>query len=126
MKKLQDLSLASKGLKYKLKISFYLMSILPLLVCIYLVSNYILPQIGFRVDIVASIAISIFIAVVGLYVIKEVFDRILSVTSEAKLIAAGDISRMVDISREDEVGDLGDSLNQLTGRIRSNMNELKS
>ena len=126
MRKHKDLSLASKGLKYKLKISFYLMSILPLLVCIYLVSNYILPQIGFKMDIVASILISIFIAVVGLYVIKEVFDRILSVTSEAKLIAAGDVSRMVDVSREDEVGDLGDSLNQLTQRIRSNMDELKS
>ena len=122
----KDLSLASQGLKYKLKISFYLMSILPLLVCMYLVSNYILPKTGFKLDITASILISIFIAIIGLYVIKEVFDRILSVSTEAKLIAAGDISRMVEVSREDEVGDLGEALNQLTQRIRSNMDELKS
>lgn len=126
MAKQRNLSLASQGLKYKLKISFYLMSILPLLVCIYLVSNYILPRVGIKLDIVASILISIFIAIIGLYVIKEVFDRILSVTSEAKLIASGDISRKLEITREDEVGDLSEALNQLTQRIRNNMDELKN
>lgn len=126
MAKNRNLSMASRGLRYKLKISFYLMSILPLLVCIYLVSNYILPKVGLKLDIAASILISIFIAGVGFFVIKEVFDRILSVSSEAKMIAAGDISRKVYTTEEDEVGDLGEALNQLTQRIRSNMDELKS
>lgn len=127
MAKKKNLSLASRGLKYKLKISFYLMSILPLLVCIYLVSNYILPMKGFKVDVVAAILVSIFIAAIGFFVIKEVFDRILAVSTDAKLIAAGDITRTVEPpSQEDEVGDLGDALNQLTQRIRSNMDELKT
>lgn len=126
MAKHSDSSLVSKGIRYKLKIAFSLMSILPLLVCMYLVSNYILPSAGLRVDIALAIAISIFIAVIGFFVIKEVFDRILSVTTEAKLIAAGDISRKVDHIAGDEVGDLGDSLNQLTRRIRGNMDELKN
>lgn len=125
-KKGDYLSLSSRGLKYKLKISFYLMSILPLLVCIYLVSNYILPRVGFKVDVTISIAVSVFIALIGFLVIKEVFDRIVSVTSEAKLIAAGDISRKLEVRQTDEVGDLGDALNQLTQRIRSNMDDLKS
>jgi diguanylate cyclase (GGDEF)-like protein len=120
----KKLSLSSQGLKYKLKISFYLMSILPLLVCIYLVSNYIVPLVGLKLDILTSIVVSVFIAVIGLFVIKEVFDRVISVTSEAKLIAAGDIAHRVEIDREDEIGDLGDSLNILTQRIRSNMDEL--
>lgn len=119
-------SIASYSLKRKLKISFALMSILPLLVCAYLVSNYILPQVGLKVDIVASILISIFIAVIGFFVIKEVFDRIVSVSTDAKLIAAGDIGRKLEVGYEDEVGDLGDALNQLTQRIRSNMDELKN
>lgn len=122
----KNLSLASRRLKYKLKISFYLMSILPLLVCVYLVSNYILPHVGLRLDIAASVAISVFIAAMGFFLIKEVFDRIVSVSTDAKLIATGDISRRVDIAEEDEVGDIGDALNQLTQRIRSNMDELKS
>jgi hypothetical protein len=51
----EALSLSSHGLKYKLKISFYLMSILPLLVCAYLVSNYILPRFGMSIDIGLSL-----------------------------------------------------------------------
>ncbi len=102
------------------------MSILPLLVCIYLVSNYILPHVGLKLDIAASIAISILIAIIGFFLIKEVFDRILSVSIDAKLIAAGDITHTVTAKEEDEVGDLGDALNQLTQRIRGNMDELKN
>ncbi len=125
MVKYKNLSLTSRGLKYKLNIAFYLMSVLPLLVCIYLVSHYILPQMGFKLDITVSILISTFIALAGFYVIKEVFDRIASVSAEAKLIVAGDISRKVEIGYRDEIGDLGEALNQLTQRIRSNMEELK-
>jgi len=127
MAKKKNLSSASRGLRYKLKISVYLMSILPMLVCIYLVSNYILPQKGLKIDVAAAIIISIFIAAVGFFVVKEVFDRILAVTTDAKLIAAGDITHTINPpSQEDEVGDLGDALNQLTQRIRSNMDELKT
>lgn len=127
MLKHKSLSLASRGLRYKLKIAFYLMSILPLLVCMYLVSTYILPQAGLRIDITVAVVVSVFIAVIGFFVVKEVFDRILSVSTEAKLIAAGDINRKVEVVRsDDELSDLGDSLNQLTLRIRSNMDELKT
>ena len=101
------------------------MSVLPLLVCIYLVSNYILPTIGFKHDIVVSIAVSIFIAIIGFLVIKGVFDRIVSVSSVAKLIAVGDIMHSVSAEENDEVGELGEALNLLTQRIRSNMDELK-
>lgn len=120
------LSLASRGLKYKLRIAACLMSLLPLLVTGYLISNYILPKFGLKVDVAVSIMVSIFIAFVGFFLIKEVFDRILSVSSAAKLIAAGDISHKLEIIETDEVGDLSEALNQLTHRIRSNMDELKN
>ncbi len=126
VKKIDKFSLASRGLKYKLKIAFCLMSVLPLLVCIYLVSNYVLPRAGLKMDITISILISIFIATAGFFLLKEVFDRIVSVSTAAKLIAAGDINRRLDVEHKDEVGDLGESLNQLTSRIRSNMDELKN
>lgn len=106
-------------------IAFQLMSILPFLVCAYLVSNYILPKFGFKIDILASLSISIFVAVVGLLVIKEVFDRLTLMTKQAKVIASGDISHKFEIQNNDEVGELGNVLNQLTKRIRGNMDELK-
>ena len=122
----KKLSLHSRGIKHKLYIAFYLMSILPILVCIYIFSNYILPKIGLRLGIIPTILIGIFIIVAGFYLIKEMFDRILSVVTEAKLIAAGDINRRIDNGQEDEIGDLGRALNQLTKRIRTNMEELKT
>ncbi|MFH0935322.1 MAG: diguanylate cyclase [Candidatus Omnitrophota bacterium] len=125
-KNINGFSLASRGLKYKLKISFYLMSILPLLVCLYFASEYIFPRMGIRLEVILAIAISLFIAVIGYFVIKEIFDRIVAVTSEAKLIAAGDLERTVDVERPDEVGALGEALNQLTRRIRGNIDEIKS
>lgn len=127
MKRHKDLSMASRGLRYKLKISFYLMSILPLLVSVYLVSNYILPNAGLKLDVTLSLLISFIIALIGFFVIKEVFDRILAVSTDAKMIIAGDIGRTIkDSSGADEVGDLGSALSALTSRIRSNMDELKN
>lgn len=126
MAKNRIVSLSSLGIKYKLKIAFYLMAILPMLVCVYLVANYILPKVGLKVDIIMSIVISMVIALAGFLLIKEVFDRILSVTSEAKLIASGNIDRKIGVVHDDEIGDLGGVLNQLTMRIKNNMDELKS
>jgi len=122
----KNFSLLSRGLKHKLRISFCLMSILPLLMCIYLISNYILPRIGFKLDVIINILISIFIALLGFLILKEIFDRIIWVSAEAKLIAAGDISRCVTTERPDEVGELSEALNQISQRIRSNMDELKN
>jgi len=116
----------ARGIGYKLKISACLMSVLPLLVSVYILTNFVLPNVGFRIDITASTLISILIAVLGFLLIKDVLDRIVLISGEAKMMAAGDITRSVETAQDDEVGDLGDALNQLTQRIRSNMEELKN
>jgi len=124
-KKIDRFSLNSRTIKQKLIIAFQLMSILPFLVCVYLVSNYILPKFGFKIDIVVSLVVSMFVAVVGLLVIKEVFDRLTSMAKQAKVIASGDISGELEVEHNDEVGELGNVLNHLTSRIRGDMDELK-
>jgi diguanylate cyclase (GGDEF)-like protein len=118
-------SLNSRTVKQKLMVAFQLMFILPFLVCVYLLSANIFLKSGVRPDIVIYLVVSAFLAIIGLFVIKEVFDRLTSVTTEAKCIAAGDISRNLEVEHSDEVGELGGILNQLTQRIRSNMDELK-
>ncbi|MDD5730023.1 MAG: sensor domain-containing diguanylate cyclase [Candidatus Omnitrophica bacterium] len=126
MEKAKGVSIASKGLNYKLTIAFCLMSVLPVLVLLYLVVYYILPQTGFKPDIILFTAITIFIALIGFFLIKEVFVRVMSVSAEAKLIASGNIGGQAEMGHVDEVGVLGQTLNQLTQHIRSNMEELKS
>jgi diguanylate cyclase (GGDEF)-like protein len=124
-KKINPLSLNSCTVKQKLIIAFQLMTILPFLVCLYLISNYIVPKGGLNMDIVSTLVVSILIAIAGLLVIKEVFDRLTSVATEGKIIAKGDIDRKLEVEHNDEVGELGNVLNQLTDRIRGNMDELK-
>ncbi|MDP2831366.1 MAG: GAF domain-containing protein, partial [Candidatus Omnitrophota bacterium] len=124
-KKPNCFSLNSRTVKQKLMVAFQLMFILPFLVCIYLLSTYIFSKSGIKLDIVIYLVVSAFLAIVGLLVIKEVFDRLTSVATAAKSIAAGDISRELQVEHSDEVGELGNILNQLTQRIRSNMDELE-
>ncbi|MFH0918344.1 MAG: diguanylate cyclase [Candidatus Omnitrophota bacterium] len=118
-------SLNSRTIKHKLMVAFQLMFILPFLVCVYLLSIYIFPRFGFKLDILIYLAVSVFLAIVGLLVIKEIFDRLTSIANQAKFIAAGDVNCKLEVQHNDEVGELSSVLNQLTYRIRSNMDELK-
>jgi diguanylate cyclase (GGDEF)-like protein len=126
MAKKNSLSLASKSLKYKLKISFYLLLVLPLLIFLYLLWVYILPIRGFNINIAVFIIVDILLVVSGFLVISEALKRIISMSSEAKLIAQGDLYRHIDEAHTDEIGELASALNQVTERIRYSMGELKT
>lgn len=126
MKTLKKLSITSKGLRYKLRIAFYLMSILPFLICIYIISIYILPNTGIKANIGFLVLISALIISGGFIVIRGVVDPVIKISSEAKkMIAQGNYQREIDIKTDDEIGDLSKVLNQLTHRIRENMEQLK-
>jgi diguanylate cyclase (GGDEF)-like protein len=45
---------------------------------------------------------------------------------DARVIAKGDLTRKVEAEGPDEIGDLGESINIITRRIRDNMEELRS
>ncbi len=45
MNLLRKMMFGNKGLRYKLLIAFSLMSIIPLLACMYVISSYVFPQI---------------------------------------------------------------------------------
>jgi diguanylate cyclase (GGDEF)-like protein len=103
------------------------MSVLPLLVCIYLIINYTsLTNAAAKFRITLPMLITAIIALFGFFITKEIFDRLVSVSSGAKLIASGDTNHKVGVDLPDEVGDLGEVLNKLSQHIRNNMEELKS
>jgi len=127
---LKNWSLASKGLKYKLIIAFSLMSIIPLLIFL----NYLIP------DLLPDFIVYSFlkehadfvlfftcvIAVMGFIVAKGMIDPIIKISSDAQKVASGDYEHKIShVPEEDEIGDLSNSLNKLTLRIRENMSELK-
>jgi len=127
---LKELSMVPKGLRYKTMIAFSLMSIIPILVCFWVVMLYIIPNInlffGLTLGNISFILfICIAISVLGLYITKEMIDPVIKMAEEARMIAEGDITKNIDIIREDEVGDLSKSLNIMTQKIKENMEELE-
>lgn len=131
LKLLKDISMMPKGLRYKTMIGFALMSLIPTMVCAWIVITYIFPNInlffGLSLGNISFILIiSIVISMLGLYVTKEMIDPVIKMAGEARAIAEGDVDKLIDVNREDEVGDLSKSLNIMTQKIKENMEELKT
>lgn len=127
----KEMSLVPKGLRYKTMIAFSLMSLIPILICGWLVITYIFPNISLFFGLtLGNISFILFIAIVmsllGLYITKEMIDPVIKMAIDAKIIAGGDISRTIEIYREDEIGDLSKSLNIMTQKIKENMDELRA
>jgi len=122
----KKLTVVNKGLRYKLLIAFCLMSIIPLLACTYVISSYLFPQIDNLTTISIVILASILIAILGLFLAKGLIDPVIDMAIEAKLIAGGEYDRKIAAPFEDEVGNLAESINFMTSKIKSNMDELKS
>ena len=128
---LKDMSMVPKGLRYKTMIAFSLMSLIPILVCAWLIITYIFPNISLFFGLTLGnisfiLVIAIFISILGLFITRQMIDPIIKMAEEAKIIAGGDITKGIDINREDEVGDLSKSLNIMTQKIKDNMEELRA
>lgn len=119
------LSMVPKGLRYKLMISFSLMSIIPLLVSMYLASIYVFPHLDNITDISIVILLSVTIAMLGLALAKRLINPVIEMAIEARMIANGDFENKIAIQRDDEIGHLGESINIMTEKIKSNLDELK-
>ncbi|MFZ5801053.1 MAG: sensor domain-containing diguanylate cyclase [Candidatus Omnitrophota bacterium] len=121
-----NLSISSRGLKPKLYVAVSLMSIIPILICLnFIFPNSWLAAINLKLNVGLIVLITLILASAGYRTIKEMIDPVIKMSSEAKRIAGGELGVEIDLKREDEIGELGFSLNQLTHRIRENMEELK-
>ncbi len=122
---LRGLSLVSRGLRYKLVVAFCLMSIIPILVCLNYIFPSLIPLVILKANVSLMILIASLIAILGFITVKEMIDPVIKISSEAKMIAQGNLEHRIKLDREDEIGELGSSLNHLTHRIKENMEELK-
>jgi len=120
------MSLVSRGLRYKLMIAFSLMSIIPLLVCGYLVNIFIFPHLESMLQVSIIVFLSVTIALLGLVLAKRMISPIVDMSLEAKIIAGGDFKRKVTVDTDDEVGELGKSINLITKKIKDSMVELQN
>ncbi|MDD5495473.1 MAG: diguanylate cyclase [Candidatus Omnitrophica bacterium] len=122
----KSLALIPKGLRYKLMLAFSLMSIIPLLVSVYLINLYIFPRLDNFADVSLAVLFSVLIALLGLILAKKLIDPIIEIAIEAKVIAGGGYDKKIAVSSDDEIGVLGESINIMTQKIKSNLDELKN
>ena len=120
-------SLAPQGLRYKLMVAFVLMSLIPLLACIYIISNIMnVFEDPSLLSISVILLVTIGIAWLGLLLAKNIVEPVIDMSIEARIIASGNFDRKIStVGREDEIGELGSSINLLVKRIKDNINELK-
>ena len=73
----------------------------------------------------AIIFLMICISVAGYLFNKRIARSILKVIGKGKVIANGNFSDEIEITDDDEIGELSDSFNRVTRRLRQNIDELK-
>jgi len=114
------------GLRKRLAVAFCLMSVFPLLVLGYVVTNHIFfPQFRLESDLTWVLGITIFVSVLGFLVVRSLVLPIVQLASGARAVAAGELEWQADVDAPGEVGALGMALNQITQRIRENMEQLR-
>lgn len=121
----QFLSIERRSLKYKLVIAFSLMSVLPLIILVYFVTNYIFPA-GENITEVSIIVIfTLWISWLGYFLIKEIITPVLDLALETKIIAEGKYGSKVSMTKSDELGDIAQAVNTMTGKIKTYIAELQ-
>ena len=122
----KKLSIVNKGLRYKLMIAFSLMTVIPLLACVYGLSPYLFPGFQSYVDLATIVMAAIVISILGLILARSIINSVVELASETRKIASGDYERRVNVSSDDELGHLGQSINMMTQKIKPNLDELRS
>jgi len=107
------------------------MSLIPLFVCMFFILAYIYPETRYPFTISSSatltiVVITVFIAVLGFILLREIIDPVVTISQQAKEVAEGKVDASFKIEREDEIGDLSNALNRMTSRIKEAINELHS
>ncbi len=126
MKAFKGLSVGRKGLQYKLLIAFSLMSIVPLLIMAYVVTQYIFPvSPDSMVQVTAIILFTLWVAWTGFLLAKQLIGPVIELAFETKVIASGQYDARVPTQEEGELGDIASAVNTMTGRIRGYIGQLQ-
>lgn len=118
-------SMKKKTLRYKLLIAFCLMSIIPLLVIAYFVTNYVfdVPNDIFQASVI--VIFTLLLVWIGYLIIKQIINPIVELAVETKMIAEGDYESKILLSRDDELGEIAQAVNAMTGKMRNYEGEIK-
>lgn len=121
----ESLSLKRKSLRYKLVIAFSLVSIIPLLVIAYFVTNYVFDNPSDIFHASAVVFFTLWLVLSGYLMLREIINPIMEIAVETKVIADGDYDSKVLVSSDDELGDIVQAVNTMRGKMRNYVGELQ-
>jgi HAMP domain-containing protein len=70
--------------------------------------------------------IAIVISLLGLILARNLVDPVVEMAIEANIIANGQYDRSLNVPTDDEVGEIAFSINIMTQKTKTNLDELKS
>ena len=115
-----------QNINRKIFVVFSLVSLIPLLVFIYLMLLYLMPEAKYVRLIFPIIFITIIIVILGFFLLKSIGKNVNNVSKSAKIIAQGDITHEVNIKGNEEVVELAESINKITQKLRNDINDLET
>ncbi|MFH1665764.1 MAG: diguanylate cyclase [Candidatus Omnitrophota bacterium] len=122
----KKMSVRGKSLREKLWIVFSLMSVIPLLILIYFVTDYIFPSgMSNPVQIVLIVIFTALVSLAGYLLAREIIMPVVDLALETRIIASGQYDAKISVSTDDELGEIAASVNNMTGQIRDYMMQLK-
>jgi diguanylate cyclase (GGDEF)-like protein len=117
--------LSSRKLKDEVLVAFGL-----IFVTLLVLVGYLFPGMMSIFEVKGSlpliIGIGAVIVIIGFMIIIQIIEPVIKISRQAKMIAKGDLTRDIELTREDELGELGAALNEMTSKIRTNVEELKA
>lgn len=118
-----------KKVSQSLIISLCLTTIIPILVAVYLIKPDLF-FIGEQVNVPLIIGITVFIIVMGIYMLFRISQTINRLATNATLLAKGDLTAVhkvpVELKKHTDVSGLAESLNMITEQLIFNVDELES
>jgi putative nucleotidyltransferase with HDIG domain len=119
-------ALDKERLSQKFVISYFLSSLIPILLSLYIIYIVIWPESKKALrEVELIIFLMVCISIAGYLLNKKVIQAILNIVRSGKAIANGNLSKTVKVAETDEIGELGESFNRITRRLQQNIKELK-
>jgi len=116
----------TETLARKFVIAFSAMFVIPLLIAVYLFTEYAAGGITDSTQIVAIVAFVILLGTAGFFVTQSVVHALLKTARDAAAIAEGDITRRLSTDTASEISDLAKNFNRITSRLQQTVDSLQS
>jgi HD-GYP domain-containing protein (c-di-GMP phosphodiesterase class II) len=116
----------AETLARKFIVAFSAMFIIPLLLAIYLFTEYTPAGIKDATQIVALVAFVLLLGIAGFFVTRSVIHTLLRTAKDAAAIAEGDITRRLNTNMASEISELAKNFNRITSRLQQTVDNLQS